>query len=126
MPVVPPRELLPNNSTHYLTKSKLKKALLLRATDAVTDDVRDLLSALRCEHGRAAWPYDLRVEVVWPKGRRTPDLDGALSSCKSLLDGVALGVEIDDRHCKEITVTQRKADRGERGCTVVTYSLHAG
>lgn len=129
VPAVPSEKLFPNATAHYLTKSKLKRVLRLGAADAVPDALKDELEELRASDARpvkfaGVWPYDLRVEVVWPKGRRRPDLDAALSSCKSLLDGIADAIGIDDRNCQEITIRQRRAGKGESGSVVATYSLH--
>lgn len=45
------------------------------------------------------------------RDRRRRDLDNLLASCKSLLDGVASGLSIDDRYFRPITIDFGEVDK---------------
>lgn len=130
VPAVPHPCLWPNRPYHHLTKHRHKQKIKQQAHDAVTDDVLALLDAMRMADNRpikraGIYPYELAVEVIWPKGRRRTDLDGALSACKSLLDGIASRIGIDDRYCVELRIRQRRAGKGEASGVSVTYAVNA-
>jgi crossover junction endodeoxyribonuclease RusA len=94
----PPRILHPNARPHYMAKARaVKKAradahlLAFQAWGQSNDRERGYLNML-IEHGE-----HIPVKVTFcPPTRRKYDLDNALAACKSMLDGVADGIAVDD------------------------------
>jgi crossover junction endodeoxyribonuclease RusA len=67
----------------------------------------------------AAFPYrnkivqdKLPIKLFFcPKDKRRYDLDNLLANCKSLIDGVAMGIGIDDRNFRPITIDFGEIDK---------------
>ena len=97
----PPSELNPNKRLHWAQKVKLKNqqkdlgfALASRYADEFLDAKSVALSF-----------------VFYADSKRGYDLDNALASCKSLLDGIAQGININDKKFRPITIDRGKPDK---------------
>lgn len=126
---VPSAKLLPNNAASERHKRALRSAwrkrvakLIRKKYNSVGDGGPKTADGLAnpyllCPHyAERVLAYDLVVTIYWPKGRRRPDNDGALSACKGLLDGAADVLGVDDRLCESLTIMQRRGDEyGEPG-----------
>jgi len=88
----PPKELSPNNCSHYYEKAK-KKAIY-----------KDLWYWTTKEANIQKGDYSELSIVFYKQNRRWMDLDNMLASIKSGLDGMCLALEIDDRCFTKITV----------------------
>ena len=93
----PPRELSPNSRTHWAKLAKAKKAY--RASCAWT---------AKSQGAKRLTADTLHLTIVfYAPTRRAFDLDNALASIKSGLDGLADVLGVDDSRW---TLTIRKAD----------------
>jgi len=92
----PSGKLSPNARTHYAVKMKITKAhkeigYFAAKTKAIDLDI----------------PHSGKIPlkiVFHPPDRRHRDIDNCLSSSKSLLDGVALALGINDSRFRPITI----------------------
>jgi len=87
-----PKELNPNNCSHYHEKAR-KKAIY-----------KDLWYWTTKEANIPKGDYQELSIVFYKPNRRWMDLDNMLASIKSGLDGMCLALEIDDRCFTKITV----------------------
>ena len=88
----PPKELNPNNCSHYHEKAK-KKAIY-----------KDICYWTTKEANIPKGDYSELSIVFYKPNRRWMDLDNMLASIKSGLDGMCLALEIDDRCFTKITI----------------------
>jgi crossover junction endodeoxyribonuclease RusA len=93
----PPKELSPNARTHWAKLAKTKKAY----------------RSLCAWHAKAQGAKKIEAEALnleitfYPPSRRAFDLDNALASCKSGLDGLADVLGVDD---SQWSLTIKKAE----------------
>ena len=82
----PPRELSPNARVHWAKKAKITEEYRKYGEEAAK------ASGVVIEGDGKIY-----MEIIFlPPDKRRRDLDNMLSSCKSLLDGVADGLGVDD------------------------------
>lgn len=95
------------------------------STKAIKDDAK--LIATRCAQIVYASitveskPTPLKITFVKPTRARF-DLDNAYASCKYYLDGIALGMGIDDQYFYPITLDKRY----EKGQSYITVEISDG
>lgn len=87
----PAKALNPNSREHFMTKSRFIKAAKTTA-----------FWATKAVLGRAEFPHDgeARIAVIvtaYPPDKRDRDSDNLLASCKSILDGIAQALGVDDK-----------------------------
>jgi crossover junction endodeoxyribonuclease RusA len=97
--------LNPNSTAHWTKKSPLKKQM------------RTLACALTKE---AKFSSNHLCITFHPPDRRKRDLDNMLASIKSMLDGVADAMSIDDSNFK---LTIQKSNPVKNGQVIITESL---
>lgn len=94
----PPSELNPNKILHWTKKAKLK-----------TIQHKAGLDASQIYNG-AVGNSDIKLSIMfYAKTKRHYDLDNALSACKSLLDGIASGLGVNDKQFRPITIDRGKS-----------------
>lgn len=131
VPEVPSAKLFPNSSTSERHKRTLRSAYRKRVALSARRtffgikpnyilDKRYLLCPV---FASSVKEYDLDITVFWPSKRRKPDTDGALSSLKGLLDGVADVLGVDDRKLDELTIRQRH-DAGDVGSVELHFTFY--
>ena len=99
----PPIELNPNKRLHWSKKAKAASVMRL-AGKVVSKKYAGVFSKKDI----------LQLHMMFfPPTRRRLDLDNAMASCKSIIDGVADGLLINDSQIKRITV--ERADRDVAG-----------
>lgn len=87
----PARQLSPNCGVHHMTRHRFKKA----AKSTAYWLTKEALHGAKFEHdgeiviGIAAHPI---------RGKARPDADNLLASMKAFLDGIALGLGVDDKY----------------------------
>lgn len=116
IPMVPPRELSPNARSHWRVRNDAAQAMRMAAKVAT---VVALDGAPAEAYGDA---FDLDMQVFWPKRRRRMDVDNAVASCKSCIDGIADALGIDDRHLGELRIRQGRDPDGD-GWIAVTVTV---
>jgi len=94
----PPRQLSPNGRIHHMERYRFKKA----AKDTAYWVTRAEMGAkfgptfTKAEHdGKSDVPIKIIAHPI--AGKVRPDDDNLLASCKAALDGIALGLGINDR-----------------------------
>lgn len=101
----PPRQLSPNAGVHYMTRHRFKKA----AKDTAFWVTKKAL-------GRSAFkadgPIPVRITAHPIKGKVAPDLDNCLASLKAPLDGIALGLGVDDKMFRPTIELGEPVERG--------------
>ena len=120
IPGTPSVALSPNARAHWGKRSAVVRE---SKSDAY-------IATMGCLYGDGAKRWDFSstdslwiVEVViyWEKGRKTMDSDNAVAICKSLLDGVADALGVNDKRFRIQPVEQRRS--GDRaGYVVVTVT----
>jgi crossover junction endodeoxyribonuclease RusA len=92
----PPSELNPNKRLYWAAKTKIKNA------------EKEIGCALALSY-RGQVTADVALSLVFHAStKRSYDLDNALASCKAMIDGLAMGLGINDKQFRPITI-----DRGE-------------
>ena len=81
----PHSSLSPNSRVHWAEKSRHNKSTKNHAWAATLE------SKFKAHEG----PIDLHI-TFRPADRRKRDIDNMIASCKGMLDGVALGLGVDD------------------------------
>lgn len=95
----PPSELNPNKRLHWAQKSKIKNA------------EKDMACALTLAH-KGQIKGDISLSLVFHAAtNRSYDLDNALASCKAAIDGLAIGLDINDKQFRPITIDRGKPDK---------------
>lgn len=89
----PPKELSPNNRTHYQRKAKAKAKQ--------RSDCYLLAKQVKVNFPAGNIPITI---IFHPPNKIKRDLDNLLSSCKGMLDGVADSWGIDDTRFRPITI----------------------
>lgn len=98
----PPPELNPNKRLHWTRKMKIKNA------------EKDMGAALAARYrGTIAGDCALSLMFYAPT-RRAYDLDNALASCKPMIDGLAIGLGINDKQFRPITIDRGECDGNPR------------
>jgi len=88
----PPPQLSPNRRYHHMERWRFQKA----ARDTAYWLTRAALGHDRFEHDGGDIPVRVTFNPI--KGKARPDDDNALASMKHSLDGIALGLGVDDKH----------------------------
>jgi crossover junction endodeoxyribonuclease RusA len=92
----PPTQLSPNARLHWAKVSKWKKAYKHACWEQV------LLQKVQVDQGDCK----LKLELVFHRPiKRSMDLDNLLARMKSGLDGVCLGLKIDDKRFDPVVVS---------------------
>ena len=128
VPGVPSTSLSPNARVHWRVKARDTK----QAREAAR------WCAVAVLDGRKPFgsdPVDVRVRVLWPKGRKTMDPTNLAASLKATVDGLTdAGAWRDDNRVQIVDVEQvpyGKQDKGTRanwpgGCVVLDLSRRNG
>lgn len=106
----PDKLLNPNSCAHWKAKMKAK------------EDARTLAQYMAVKHKGVFAKEDtllMLVEFLFTDARRR-DLDNLLASCKHTLDGVFLGLGIDDSQVQAITLKKHK--KSDKQNIIVTIS----
>lgn len=83
----PAKELSPNARIHWRKKAPLKKAQRLEAWAVTHQAMAKTMKR----------PKGLNVSLIFfPPDRRKRDLDNCIASCKSMLDGIADALGVND------------------------------
>lgn len=89
----PPRELNPNVILHWAKKAKIK---------AIQKEIGFSLSE---RYSGCFGNENLKISMIfYPSTKRQIDLDNCLASCKSILDGIAKGLRVNDKQFRPITI----------------------
>jgi crossover junction endodeoxyribonuclease RusA len=93
----PSPKLSPNARVHWAEKSRFTKA----SKDTAYWITKAALGAkfgptFKFQHGGEDIPVRLLAHPI--KGKARPDADNLIASCKAFLDGIALGLSVDDKH----------------------------
>jgi crossover junction endodeoxyribonuclease RusA len=99
----PPPELNPNKRLHWTQKTKIKNA------------EKEMGYALALPHRGCFGSSNIHV-YMWfhAETKRSFDLDNALASSKAVLDGLALGLGVNDRQFRPITIDYGVFDKTPR------------
>ncbi len=106
----PDKALRPNSCAHWKAKMKAKQ------------DARELAQYMALKHkGHFAKEDTLTmiVEFLFTDSRRR-DLDNLLSACKHSIDGVFLGLGVDDSQVEEVRLLKRK--KAEKEAVLITIN----
>lgn len=88
----PAKALSPNSREHFMTKHRFARA----AKDTAFWATRAVLG-----HGKFEHDGEARIAVIitaYPPDKRDRDSDNLLASCKSILDGIAQALGVDDKY----------------------------
>lgn len=106
----PDKLLHPNSCAHWKAKMKAK------------EDARTLAQYMAVKHKGVFAKEDtllMLVEFLFTDARRR-DLDNLLASCKHTLDGVFLGLGIDDSQVQSITLRKHKKAQAQQIVVTIT------
>ena len=96
----PPPELNPNKRLHWARKVKIK------------NDEKNIGYLLAKPHYQVFGNSNIHLTMVFhPSSRRSFDLDNSLASSKAVLDGVAMGLGINDKQFRPITIDYGDVDK---------------
>lgn len=90
-----PKEVKPNTACHYMQKAKAK---------AIYREVCKQQTLESLEYQQNNKNYTHAHFTFYKPNNRHMDLDNCLSSCKSLVDGMADALEINDKCFNKITI----------------------
>lgn len=103
----PPRVLSPNDRSHWTKKAKAKAAY------------RDTCRLLALANVPKLPQGHIHLNVVFhPPTMRAFDLDNALATCKSGIDGIADAWGVNDKMFRPYTINF--GDKVQNGCVVIT------
>ncbi len=98
----PPPELNPNKRLHWAAKIKIKNA------------EKEMGIALSCKY-KGSLSGDCALSLIFhAPTKRFFDLDNALASCKPMIDGLAIGLGINDKNFRPITIDRGVCDGNAR------------
>ena len=86
----PAKELWPNSRPHYLAKNREAKKLRTYVHWAVKEQA----GSIKLANGPIRWKITVCPKTYGPP----PDRDNAVSAAKSILDGIADALGVNDRH----------------------------
>ena len=106
VPAQPPAEISANSRAHHMEKYRINRDLRLMAKIAAMDAI----NATPHEFPDAP-RYHVAVTIAWGKRRKRQDDDNAHIACKSMLDGIADALGVNDRRF-DVDVAQRRDPEG--------------
>jgi crossover junction endodeoxyribonuclease RusA len=118
VPISPFRELSPNTGIHHMKRYRMKE----RAKQIARNETNRLHSG---KHPLADTdtPITVAISIFWEKGRKRMDNDNALASTKSLIDGVAESLGVDDKRFVFPPIVQ---DRDRKGTGYTVFEITEG
>lgn len=97
---LPPPELSPNKRLHWTQKTKIK------------NDEKNMGYVLALPHREVLGESHIHLTMYFhPSSNRSFDLDNALASSKAILDGIAMGLNVNDKQFRPITIDYGEVDK---------------